>query len=415
MDRKEILANAFNALLAQKLRSALAVLGIVVGIGALTAMVALIEGANAYISDRLVTLQPDVFQVSQLPASLLNINDFIKASKWKRIEYEDYGAVRRDSRECAAVGAESSLMGRLKWRGAVTGSVQMRGLTASMLDIERVDVATGRFFTEAEESQGVAVCLLGADVATDMGAQTSLPSSLPVGLPAGAEISVMGKPFQVIGTIAPRGSLFGRSQDRFIVMPLPTMLRRFGAHQPLTIYCQQPAGAPLASVVDEVRGILRQRRHVLFDREDTFFITTADSAAAIYQTVIGGFYLVTIIISGIALTVGGLGVTNIMLVNVRERTREIGLRKAVGARKRDVLAQFLVETVALCLLGGALGTVVGLTIAKIIAWVTPLPASSRPLVALTGFAVSSLVGLIAGMYPARRAAELSPIEALRYE
>jgi len=407
MDRTEILANALNALLAQKLRSALAVLGIVVGIGALTAMVALIEGANAYISDRLVTLQPDVFQVSQLPASLLNVNDFIKASKWKRIEYEDYLAVRRDSRESAAVGAESSLMGRLKWRGVVTGSVQIRGLTASMLDIERVDVATGRFFTEAEESQGMAVCLLGADAATDMGSQASLP--------AGAEISVMGKPFQVIGTIAPRGSLFGRSQDRFIVMPLPTMLRRYGAHQPLTIYCQQTAGAPLASVVDEVRGILRQRRHVLFDREDTFFITTSDSAAAIYQTVIGGFYLVTIIISGIALTVGGLGVTNIMLVNVRERTREIGLRKAVGARNRDVLAQFLVETVALCLLGGAMGTALGLTIAKIIAWLTPLPASSRPLVAFTGFAVSSLVGLIAGMYPARRAAELSPIEALRYE
>jgi putative ABC transport system permease protein len=406
MDRKEILINAVNALLAQKLRSALAVLGIVVGIGALVAMVALIEGANAYISERLVTLQPDVFQVSQLPASLLNVNDFIKASKWKRIEYEDYLGVRRDCRECAAVGAEADLMGRIKWRGTVTGSVQIRGLTASMLDIERVDVATGRFFTEAEESQHMAVCLLGADVVTDLFGQ---------GDPLGAELNVMGKPVQVVGTIAPRGSLFGRSQDRFIVMPLNSMLHRFGAHQPLTIYCQQPLGTDLASVVDEVRGILRQRRHVLFDQEDTFFITTSDSAAGIYQAVIGGFYLVTIIISGIALTVGGLGVTNIMLVNVRERTREIGLRKAIGARRRDVLAQFLAETVTLCLLGGAMGTAFGLLIAQIIAWVTPLPASSRPLVALVGFAVSSLVGLIAGVYPARRAAELPPIEALRYE
>jgi putative ABC transport system permease protein len=160
---------------------------------------------------------------------------------------------------------------------------------------------------------------------------------------------------------------------------------------------------------------MRRRRHLLFDQEDTFFITTADSAASIYQTVIGGFYLVTIIISGIALTVGGLGVTNIMLVNVRERTREIGLRKALGARNRDVLLQFLTETIALCLIGGALGSALGLSIARIVAWVTPLPASSRPLVALIGFAVSSLVGLIAGLYPARRASELSPIEALRYE
>ncbi|MEP7338379.1 MAG: ABC transporter permease [Acidobacteriota bacterium] len=406
MDRKEILANAVNALLAQKLRSALAVLGIVVGIGALVAMVALIEGANAYITERLVTLQPDVFQVSQLPASMLNVNDFIKASKWKRIEYEDYLTVRRDSRECAAVGAESDLMGRLKWRGTVTGSVQVRGLTAGMLDIERVEVATGRFYTAAEDSQHMSVCLLGADIVTDLFGQSD---------PLGAQLNVMGQPFQVIGTIARRGSLFGRSQDRFIVMPLAAMLQRFGAHQPLTIYCQQPPGTPLASVVDEVRGIMRRQRHVLFNQEDTFFITTADSAAGIYQAVIGGFYLITIIISGIALTVGGLGVTNIMLVNVRERTREIGLRKAVGARHRDVLAQFLAETVVLCLMGGALGTAAGLTVAKIIAWVTPLPASSRPMVALIGFAVSSLVGLIAGVYPARRAAQLSPIDALRYE
>jgi putative ABC transport system permease protein len=406
LDRKEILANALNALVAQKLRSALAVLGIVVGISALVAIVALIEGANAYIAERLVTLQPDVFQVSQLPASFLNVNDFIKASKWKRIEYEDYLAVRRDCRECANVGAESDLMGRLKWSNTVTGSVQIRGLTAGMFDIERVEVASGRFYTEAEDSRHVAVCLLGADIVTDLFGEND---------PLGAELNVMGKPFQVIGTIARRGTLFGRSQDRFIVMPLTTMLRRFGAHQPLTIYCQQPPGTPLISVVDEVRGILRQRRHVLFDQEDTFFIITADSAASIYQAVIGGFYIVTIIISGIALTVGGLGVTNIMLVNVRERTREIGLRKAVGARRRDVLLQFLAETVTLCLLGGALGTALGLLIAQIIAWVTPLPASSRPLVALVGFAVSSLLGLIAGVYPARRAAELSPIEALRYE
>ncbi|HWQ32787.1 MAG TPA: ABC transporter permease [Blastocatellia bacterium] len=406
MDRREILTSALSALLAQKLRSALAVLGIVVGIGALVAMVALIDGANAYITDRLVTLQPDVFQVSQFPSSLLNVNDFIKASKWKRIEYEDYLAVRQSSRECVAVGAESDLTGRLRRLGTVTGSVQIRGLTSSMLDIERVEVAAGRFYTEAEESQHVAVCLLGADIVTDLFGNSD---------PLGAELSVMGKPFQVIGSIAPRGSLFGRSQDRFIVIPLSTMLHRFGAHQALTIYCQQRADTSSASAVDEVRSLMRQQRHLLFGQEDTFFITTPDSAAAIYQTVIGGFYLVTIIISGIALTVGGLGVTNVMLVNVRERTREIGLRKAIGARRRDVLAQFLAETVVLCLLGGMLGTALGLLIAQLIAWLTPLPASSRPLVAMVGFAVSSLVGLIAGVYPARRAAELPPIEALRYE
>jgi putative ABC transport system permease protein len=406
MDRTEIVGNAVRGLVANKLRTGLAVLGIVVGISALVAIVALIEGASAYISERLATLQPDVFQVSQLPANFLNVNEFIKASKWKRIEYEDYIAVRDGCRDCTNVGAESDIMGPIRWRGTVTGSVQIRGLTASMFEIERVEVDTGRFYSETEEGKYESVCLVGADVVDDL-----FPHSDPIG----AELNILGKSCRVIGTVGRRGSLFGRSQDRFVIMPLATLLRRFGAHQALTIYCQQRADAPQASAVDEVRGRMRVRRQLLPSQEDTFFIITSESALAIYQTVIGGFYVVAILISGVALTVGGLGVTNIMLVNVRERTREIGLRKAVGARRRDVLMQFLSEAIGLCLLGGMVGTTAGMLIARLVALVTPLPASSRPLVALVGFAVSLLVGVIAGIYPAYRAARLTPIEALRYE
>jgi putative ABC transport system permease protein len=406
MDRTEIVVNAVRGLIANKLRTGLAVLGIVVGISALVTIVALIEGASAYITERLETLQPDVFQVSQLPANILNVNEFIKASKWKRLEYEDYLAVRDGCRGCANVGAESDIMGPIRWHGTVTGSVQIRGLTANMFEIERVEVETGRFYSETEEGEGELVCLIGADVVDDL-----FPHSDPIG----AELNVLGKPCRVIGTVARRGSLFGRSQDRFVILPLATLLRRFGEHQPLTIYCQQRADAPQALVVDEVRGRMRVRRQLVSSQEDTFFIITSESALSLYQSVIGGFYLVGILISGVALTVGGLGVTNIMVVNVRERTREIGLRKAVGARRRDVLVQFLAETVGLCILGGIVGTTAGMLIARLIAFVTPLPASSRPLVALVGFGVSLLVGLIAGVYPAYRAARLAPIEALRYE
>ena len=406
MDGREILVNAARSLVANKLRTGLAVLGIVVGISALVAIVALIEGASVYITERMATLQPDVFQVSQLPANFLNVNEFIKASKWKRIEYEDYLAVRDGCRECAGVGAESDIMGRIRWRGKVTGSVQIRGLTAGMFDIERVEVDQGRFYTEIEEGQHESVCLVGADVVDDL---------LTGDDPLGAELNVMGKSCRVIGTVARRGSLFGRSQDRFIIMPLTTLLRRFGSHQAVTIYCQQRAGIPQSWVIDEVRARMRVHRQLLPAEEDTFFIITSDSAMAMYDTVIGSFYVVAMLISGVALTVGGLGVTNIMLVNVRERTREIGLRKAVGARKRDVLLQFLSEAVGLCLFGGAVGTAFGMLTARLIAWITPLPASSRPLVALVGFTVSSALGVIAGLYPAYRAAGLAPIEALRYE
>jgi putative ABC transport system permease protein len=406
MNRTEIVASAVRALLANKLRTCLAVLGISVGISALVAIVALIEGASDYITERLATLQPDVFQVSQLPANPLNINEFIKASKWKRIEFEDYVAVRDGCRECANVGAESDIMGRIRWRGAVTGSVQVRGLTASMFEIERVEVDTGRFYNETEESNYASVCLVGADVVADL-----FPNSDPIG----AELNILGKSCRVIGTVARRGSLFGRSQDRFIIMPLATLLRRFGSHQALTIYCQQRADAQQGSAIDEVRGQMRVHRQLGHSQEDTFFIITSESALAMYQTVIGAFYVVALLISGVALTVGGLGVTNMMLVNVRERTREIGLRKAVGARRRDVLMQFLSEAIGLCFFGGLVGTTAGMLIAHLVALLTPLPASSRPLVALIGFGVSSMVGLVAGIYPAYRAARLAPIEALRYE
>ena len=395
-----------GALLANKLRSGLSILGIVVGVSALVAIVALIEGANRFITDQLITLQPDVIQVSQFPASFLNVNDYIKASKWKRLEYEDYETVRVECRQCESVGASSMLTGRVKWRNTISGNVQIRGVTEGMLDIERIEVASGRFFTRADEELHAAVCLIGADIVRDLYGEND---------PLGSELVVMGKPFRVIGTLEERGAMFGSSQDRYLIMPLSSLNHRFGAHQAVTISCRQPLGTPLDSMIDEVRGIMRRRRQNLFDQEDTFFINTAESAGAIYQTVINAFYLVTILITGIALTVGGMGVTNIMLVNVRERTREIGLRRAVGARGRDILWQFLIETVTLCLFGGLLGTLVGMSIAQLIARMTPLPASSRPAVALLGFVVSSIVGVVSGVYPARRAAQLDPIESLRYE
>lgn len=402
----ETLVSAVQSLIAQKLRSFLTLLGIVIGISTLIAIVTLIEGANTYISDKVVDLNPDVFQVSQFPRLFINFNEYIKAQKWKRIEYNDYEALAEQSRECLRIGVAATAQDLIKHRGQSSKNTTVRGVSPNMIDIERYEVEDGRYFDTPDNQGRRPVCILGADLVEALFRGED---------PVGKEITIGGRGFRVVGTIKRLGSIFGASRDKFVLVPIQTLFKIYGSHRSVAIYGQARRKDQLESAISEVRGILRERRHVPFGGEDTFSISTADTIISIYKTVTSSFFLVTIIIASISLVVGGVVIMNIMMVSVKERTREIGIRRAIGARQRDILRQFLVEAVTLCTLGGAAGVMVGVFLAKTIEALTPFPADVRPVVVMLGLVVASMIGLFFGIYPAVRAAKLNPIDSLRYE
>lgn len=406
MNILEAVASAVQSLVAQKLRSFLTLLGIVIGISTLIAIVTLIEGANAYISDKVVDLNPDVFQVSQFPRLSVNFNEFLKAQKWKKIEYEDYEALAARTQECRNIGVATSAQDLIKHRDQSSKETRVRGVSPNMIDIERYEVEGGRYFDEPDNEGRRSVCILGADL---------VDALFPGEDPIGKEITIGGRGFRVIGTIKRLGTIFGASRDKFVLVPIQTLFKIYGSHRSVAIYGQAKRKDELESAVFEARGILRERRHVPFDGEDTFSISTADTIISIYKTITSSFFLVTIIIASISLLVGGVVIMNIMMVSVKERTREIGIRRAVGARQRDILRQFLVEAVTLCTVGGAIGVLTGLLMAKLVEALTPFPADVRLVVVAMGLVVSTMIGLFFGIYPAMRAAKLNPIDSLRYE
>lgn len=406
MSLKEAVLSAMSSLLAQKFKTFLTLLGIVIGITTLITIVTLIEGANFYVADKIADLGPAVFQVSQFPRVSLNFNEYLKAMKWKRIEYEDYRYLVEKSRETLRVGFASGANDRVRYRDQTATNTFIRGVTPNMIDIERKEVQDGRFFDESDAEMRRSVCVLGADIAEQLFERED---------PISKKILIGGREFLVVGTIKRLGSVFGNSRDKFVMIPAQTLFKVYGSRRSVSIYCQAPTEGKLAGATEEVRHLMRVRRHIVEGQPDTFSITTAETIMGIYKTVTSSFFLVTIIISSISLLVGGVVIMNIMLVNVQERTREIGVRKAVGARSRDILMQFLSEAVTICLVGGLVGIVLGLGIAKLVEYLTPFPANVRVAVILLGFVVSTIVGVFFGIYPAYRAAELNPIEALRYE
>ena len=406
MTLREAVISALSSIVAQKLKTSLTLLGIIIGITTLITIVTLIEGANFYVSDKIADLGPAVFQVSRTPRVSINYNEFLKAAKWKRIEYDDYLYLSERSKEVLRIGAAATSTDKIRYRDQTSLNTSVRGVTANMIKIERKEVADGRFFSEVDEEMRRMVCVLGADLVDNLFRNQD---------PIGKKILIGGREFLVIGTIERVGTVFGNSRDKFVMVPTSTLFKIYGHRRSVTIYCQAPSEEWLPISIDEVRYLLRFRRHIKEGGADTFSITTADTIMGIYKTITSSFFIVTLIISSITLLVGGVVIMNIMLVSVRERTKEIGVRKALGARSRDILLQFLSEAVTICLVGGLIGILLGLGIAKLVAYLTPFPADVQFLVILLGFIVSTIEGIFFGIYPACRAAELSPIEALRYE
>ncbi|HEU4520701.1 MAG TPA: ABC transporter permease [Thermoanaerobaculia bacterium] len=402
----ETIRIAVAALNTHKLRSFLTLLGVIIGVMTVVAVVSIISGLNNYIAEKVFQLNPDVYVVTQF-GIITSREQFLEAVKRKRIEWGDYVAVRDRCGSCAMVGASQSNNGTVKRGSNRLGGVRIQGGTANMGDINNVDLEAGRFFTPTEDHHSAFVTVIGSDVRDELFGQVD---------PIGRTILVANQPMRVIGLLRKQGSVLGQNQDNQLWVPLNTWRKRFGTRRGLDLFIRAADGVPaIDRSMDEARVILRSRRKTDFRADDPFAIVSAEALQNVWRNISAGAFSLMVFISGISLVVGGIVIANIMLVSVIERTREIGVRRALGATSRNIQLQFLTEAILLALGGGAVGVLLGYGISKGISAAFPLPTLVRPSLIVTGLLIAVVTGVVAGYVPSRRAAQLPPIEALRYE
>src|SRR6202045_1040870 len=363
----EAVSIATSSLWAHKLRSVLTLIGVVIGVTSVIAVVSLINGANQYVATRVFRLGADVFGLSKQPSIITNVDDFLEFQKRKRITYEDFEAVRDFCNSCKEVGA--ALGGRVEAKSGLNSlkDTNLRAWTPQMAELYDVDLIAGRHITETVLRAAAPVCVIGQDLVENL---------MPGVDPVGKEIRWNSAPCQVIGIGKKEGSSLGTSLDNWIILPLSTYNKENGNQQDsLRVTSRAGSAAKIQESVDEVRQIMRGRHHIAYAKPDDFAIETSDSFLALWKDISGSFFAVTIAIASISLVVGGIVIMNIMLVSVTERTREIGVRKALGARRSDILLQFLIESSTVAVIGGAVGVFCGVLVAKFVSWVSPLPSA----------------------------------------
>ena len=403
----EAVAIATSSLWMHKLRSVLTLIGVVIGVTSVIAVVSLINGANQYVATRVFRLGADVFGLSKQPSIITNVDDYLEFQKRKRINYEDYEAVRDLCQSCKEVGA--ALGGRVETKSGLNSlkDTNLRAWTPQMAELYDVDLVAGRHMTETDLRSATPVCVIGNDLVENL---------MPGVDPIGKELRWNSTPCQVIGIGKKEGSTLGTSLDNWIILPLTTYNKENGNQQDsLRVTCRAGSAAKIQASVDEVRQIMRGRHHLEYGKKDDFAVETSDSFLELWKNISGSFFVVMIGIASISLVVGGIVIMNIMLVSVTERTREIGLRKSIGARSGDILRQFLIESSTIAAIGGVLGVVLGVLLAKIVSWITPLPSAVQLWSVIGGLLVALGVGLFFGTYPASKAAKLDPVDALRSE
>jgi putative ABC transport system permease protein len=407
MNLSEAVAISASSLWAHKLRSVLTLIGVVIGVAAVIAVVSLINGANQYVATRVFRLGADVFGLSKQPSIVTNVDDWLQFQKRKRITYEDFEAIRELCKSCKEIGA--SLGGRVEVKNGLNSlkDTNLRAWTPQMAQLYDVDLVAGRHITDEDLRGAAPVCVIGNDII-----QNLMPGIDPIG----KEIRWNNIPCEVIGYGSKQGSALGNSLDNWIIIPLTTYNKNFGTQQDsLRITSRAGSAAKIQDSVDEVRQIMRGRHHLAYANLDDFAIETSDSFLSLWKDISGSFFAVMIAIASISLVVGGIVIMNIMLVSVTERTREIGVRKALGARRSDILLQFLIESSTISVIGGAIGVVCGILVASLITWAFSLPSAVQLWSVISGLIVALSVGLFFGTYPASKAAKLDPVEALRSE
>ena len=409
----EAIRIAFQSLRANKLRSFLTVLGILIGVSSVIAVVAITEGLDSYISNQVLELGSRSFRLQKGPDIITSHDEWREVMRRKRLDLRDLEALKTSCTRCAEVGASVGTSGSAKRGRELAKGVRVTGITENISRIGAIrDLEQGRHLVQQDIDQSRRVAVIGPDLIDVLFGSVD---------PMGKEIDIDGHAVKVVGVTEAKGSVFGQSQDNFIWIPITTFQKLYGSRRSITIQAEAVSMERFEDAQDQVRLAMRNRRHLTYLKDDDFSIETGESIMDLWQTATRGIYVVTIVVTAISLLIGGIVVMNIMLVSVTERIQEIGVRKAMGARRRDIMRQFLVESVVLSGFGGFLGVLgaagIALALGGVIGNMMSLDFSApvRPWAVGLALAVSSVVGLVAGLYPASRAAALDPVEALRNE
>ena len=403
----ESVAMAMSSFWSNKLRTFLTLLGIIIGVLTIITVVSIIQGLNNYVYTKMAFFGANDFSVSKTSMMITSIKQWREEQKRKKFILEDMRLVRRLCESCELVGANVSTSRTAKYRSESLKNVEVRGIThldhmiGSVLELQG-----GRHISKDDEDRSRSVCIIGADI------QDKLFPSLD---PLGKRIKIGNQNFFIIGLGEKKGKLLGFSQDNYIRIPITTFQKIYGERRSITINIHTASQEQMAIAQNEVRTVFRSKRHVSFNEPDDFSFQTSDTFIQFYKSATTGIYFAMIAISALALLVGGIVVMNIMLVAVTERTKEIGIRMAIGARRKDILVQFLIESATISATGGLIGVFLGFILAKIVTVATSMPSSIDPASIVVAISVSASIGIFFGLYPASKASKLDPIEALRSE
>ncbi|HOS12356.1 MAG: FtsX-like permease family protein [Acidobacteria bacterium] len=403
----ESLSLAFSSLWESKLRTFLTLLGIIIGVLTIITVVSVIQGLNNYVYTKMAFFGANDFSVSKFSSFASTVKEYREQMKRRDLTLEDVHLLREKASACELIGASDQVRRTVKFGSAEIQNAGIIGVTAvDHLIGSVIELESGRHLLQEEEDRSRFSAVIGSDVAEKL---------FPRLDPVGRTIKVGADRFRIVGVGKKLGKILGMSRDNYVRVPITTFLKTFGSRRSLSINIHTSSPEAMARAQDEVRTILRSKRKLSYDKPDDFSFQTSETFIQFYKTATNGIYFAMIGIASIALLVGGIVVMNIMLVAVTERTKEIGIRMAIGARRKDILVQFLIESSAIAGVGGLIGIVLGVAAAKIISAATSLPSAVDPGSVIAGIVMSATLGLFFGIYPANKAAKLDPVVALRSE
>ena len=403
---REPIGVALETLRAHKMRSFLMLLGIILSVSTLIVVISLISGVNQYIADRVANLGSNVFLLTRFPL-ITDVEEFVKANRRnKKVTWDDYEALRANLKLAERVGVELRVDGKVRAGSQAIDDTNIRGVTANMGDIDPVVPRDGRYISEGDDQSRALVTMIGNDLATKL-----FPNMDPIG----REILIDGRPFVIVGIAKTIGTAFGQSQDNFAYIPIQTYLKMYGTGDTIWLNIQARGPEWMERTQDEARAMMRARRHLSPNEPDNFGIFDQATLMELWKNLTGVIATAMVGIVSVFLVIGGVVIMNVMLATVTERTREIGIRKALGASRSDIMLQFLIEATVMAAVGGAMGVTLAYGIAGLTKVATSVPMKVPLAAVLLAEIISAAVGVFFGVYPARKAAALQPIEALRQE